>query len=167
MKPSSKRLPTSTSKFLVGEGLIPLLQPLQVVHTLTILFNKMGGGEHLSNMKNKACKDYSKALNSNYCFSKGCNLSWDLRGIYRPQEDSNLGSKIWILFGSRCWRCHRRALGCWAVPPPGSRVLGGATAKSGGASLLVGLQNWPKPVRTRAQLAPTWFIGLTPNLNPK
>ena len=74
-KPSLKRLPTSTSKFLVGEGLIPLLQPLQVVHTLTILFNKIGGGEQLSNMKNKACKDYSKALNSNYCFSKGCNLS--------------------------------------------------------------------------------------------
>ena len=115
----------SLANHFEGEGLIPLLQPLQVVHTLTILFNKMGEGEHLSNMKNKACKDYSKALNSNYCFSKGCLLSWDLRGIYRPQEDSNLGSKIWILFGSRCWqchrlakRCHRPALGCWAVPPP-------------------------------------------------
>ena len=63
------------ANLFVGEGLIPLLQPLQVVHTLTILFNKMGGGEHLSNMKNKACKDYSKALNSNYCFSKSYNLS--------------------------------------------------------------------------------------------
>ena len=127
------------ANLFVGEGLIPLLQPLQVVHTLTILFNKIGGGEHLSNIKNKACKDYSKALNSNYCFSKGCNLSWDLRGIYRPQEDSNLSSKIWILFGSRCWRCHRLSVSdtdsglavpppSQAVPPLGSRVLGGATA---------------------------------------
>ena len=126
-KPSSKRLPTSTNKFLVGEGLITLLKPLQVVRTLTILFNKMGGGEHLSNMKNKDYKDYSKALNSNYCFSKGCCLSWDLRGIYRPQEDSNLGSKIWILFGSRCWRCHRLSVSDTdnglAVPPPSQAVI--------------------------------------------
>ena len=65
-------------------------------------------------------------------------------------------------------RCHRPALGCWAVPPS-SQAVSPPTVFSARLQCfqpLVGLQSWPKLVRTRAQLAPTWVIGLTPNPNP-
>ena len=81
------------------------------------------------------------------------------------------------------WWCHRwnsrvlsgattRTLGCWAVPPPSPAVPPPDTSGSRRChrlnyfSSLVGLQTWPKSVRTRAQLAPNRVIGLTLNPNP-
>ncbi|CAL9074861.1 unnamed protein product, partial [Musa textilis] len=78
------------------------------------------------------------------------------RGIYRAQEDSNLGSKfeINLEFPDFWWsrRCHRLSGavpppvsvltdvqgGCHrprqAVPPPGYSIRGGATAPGSGAT---------------------------------
>ncbi|THU72363.1 hypothetical protein C4D60_Mb04t11310 [Musa balbisiana] len=45
-----------------------------------------------------------------------------MKSIYRPQEDSNLGSKFKFFWVSRCWRCHRLSVSdtdsVLAVPPP-------------------------------------------------
>ena len=131
------------ANLLKGKDKYPYYNFLQAVHTLTN-FQRERRRWTLKQLKTRLAKDFAKAFISIYCFSKSCNLSWDLRGIYRPQEDSNLGSKIWILFGfpmlavpplvsggataCQCQtltvdgRCHRLALGCWAVPPPDPSV---------------------------------------------
>ena len=105
------------ANLLKGKDKYPSYNLLQMVHTLTNFWRERRRWT-LKQLKIRLAKDFSKTFISIYCFLKGCILSWELRGIYRPQEDSNLGSKFWILLGFRGWRCHR----------PTSRVLGGATA---------------------------------------
>ena len=114
-KPSSMRLPTSISKSLWRGRTNTPLTTFYKWFTLLQIFKEKEGGEHSSNWKQKLAKDFAKTVISISCFSKCCILCWELRGIYRPQEDSNLGSKFWILLGFRGWRCHRLLV---AVPSP-------------------------------------------------
>ncbi|THU52164.1 hypothetical protein C4D60_Mb10t01100 [Musa balbisiana] len=73
-----------------------------------------------------------------------------------------------VLGGATAWlsgagRCHRLALGCWAVPPPGSRVLGGATAWLSGAGrchrLALGCWAVPPPGSRVLGGATAWLSG--------
>ena len=143
-KTSSKRLPTSTSKSLWRGRTNTPLTTFYKWFTLLQIFKEKEGGEHSSNWKQKLAKDFAKTFISISCFSKVV-FSAENWGVF-------IGPKriqIWAPNFEFSW-----------VPE-----AGGATALHYFSSL-VGLQTWPKPVRTRAQLAPIWVIGLTPNHNP-
>ena len=88
--PSSMRLPPSTSKSLEMEGQIPLLQPFTSSSTFYKFSARKKEENSLANWKQDLLR-LSKTFLSIKILLKSCNLSWDLRGIYRPQEDSNFG----------------------------------------------------------------------------
>ena len=80
-------------------------------------------------------------------------VSFDTDSVLGGATAQSSGATAWLL-GAR--RCHRLALGCWAVPPPGSRVLGGATAYIISAHWL-----GSKISLNRSELEPNWpLLGL-------
>ena len=155
--PSSMRLPPSTSKSLKMEGQIPLLQPFTSSSTSYKFSIRKNEENSLANWKQDLLR-LSKTFLSIKFFSKVL-ISAEIWGVFIGLKRIQIWApKIWILLCSRCWRCHRLSL---------SNIdSAGRCHHLGQFSSLVGLQTWPKPVRTRAQLAPTWVIGLTPNPNP-
>ena len=159
-KPSSMRLPTSTSKSLWRGRTNTPLTTFYKWFTLLQIFNEKEGGEHSSNLKVRLAKALLR-LFSLYCFSKVV-ISAENWGVFIGLKRIQIWApKFEFSWVSDAGSATARPLGCWAVPPPRPAV-----PPPGYFSSLVGLQTWPKPVRTQAQLAPTWVIGLTPNPNP-
>ena len=135
------------ANLLKWKGKYPSYNFLQAVHSLTD-FQQERRRWTLANWKQDLLR-LSKTFLSIKMLLKSCNLSWDLRGIYRPQEDSNFGLqnlnslRVPGAGGSTAQpggataqrsgagRCNRPAK---EVSPPSSRVLGGATAQLGGAT---------------------------------
>ena len=148
-KPSSMRLPTSTSKSLWRGRINTPLTTFYKWFTLLQIFKEKEGGEHSSYWKQKLAKDFAKTFISISCFSKvvfsienwGVFIGPKRIQIWAPNFEFSWVSEAGGATACQCltltmdWRCHRPAkrchhpaLGCWAVPPLSSWVLGGATA---------------------------------------
>ena len=163
-KPSSMRLPTSTSKSLWRGRTNSPLTTFYKWFTLLQIFKEKEGGEHSSYWKQKLAKGFTKTFISISCFSKvvfsaenwGVFIGPKRIQIWAPNFEFTWVSEAGDATACR-WRFHSLSISYWPF-------TGGATARFSGSgrcyrlhyfSSLVGLQTWPKPVRTRAQLAPT------------
>ena len=144
-KPSS-RLPTFTSKSLWRGRTNTSLTTFYKWFTLLQIFNEKEGGEHSSNWKQGLLKALLRLLSQSIASQKvvfstenwGVFIGLKRIQIWAPKFE--FSSVPEASGATACqWRCHRLSVLTltvyWAVPPPspavpppGSRVLGGATA---------------------------------------
>ena len=112
--PSSMRLPPSTSKSLEIEGQIPLLQ-LFTSGSLSYRFSARKKEENtLANWKQDLLRLFSQSITSQKVV-----ISVEIWGVFIGLKRIQIWApKFEFSLGSRCWRYHCPALGCWAVLPP-------------------------------------------------
>ena len=128
-KPSSMRLPTSTSKSLWRGRTNTPLTTFYKWFTLLQIFKEKEGGEHSSYWKQKLAKDFAKTFISISCFSKEV-FSTENWGVFiGPKRIQIWAPKFEFSWVSEAgdatayqWRCHRLSVSDTdsglAVPPP-------------------------------------------------
>ena len=119
-RPLFDEAPTFTSKSLEMEGQIPLLQ-LFTSGSLSYIFSARKKEVNTSKLKTRLAKTFLRPFSQTIAAKKVV-ISAEIWGVFIGLKRIQIWApKFEFSLGSRCWRCHRPALGCWAVPPPDLR----------------------------------------------